>query len=1160
MYEPQRESRRRGNSVFPPRTSAQSLRSQYSRSPHMVQLIQEFRKQDDIYEPVPPTPPPRAPGRQRSQTLLQPTLRFASPLETVSPRRRPKTPMSAPVVYDLIPQQQSVILPLSVPEVAEEEEEEEEDMPLPSSKEPSPLSSRGEESDNRSFDLDGFPMPPDFVDREPLTPVHESDDWVDLEDTTGKVYAFDPAHASGDPSKDDDASDLETPLSDDSTLRGEEPPLSRAFYVYQSRYTGEGILGGSHSAALEVVYDAKRRRQALFRWLHVQQDMMNFDEFTNEISRSLSESEQNDIRKLLSDVRKNYAKTVRTSRQTTVKHMEPSYLQLPLQAGDPARASQQGKRSVTWLCLPYFSLEEYSGILSTQNPGAYPPQTLLQSSFSRNSEKRDMMQATRQIGNGEKNACFHIRQLWCIVLDNSLFITCGSMSEAVLRGQTVDILTEPPRDSPLGEDSGRILVQYGGSVLWSFPLEECQTWFAFIAHFCDFWPKTVQFQLNGRMLTEARWWKVVQLAKTSRRNVVIMMETCNPPQLPPSGILRPIGQEMNNNPAGPGTSNNRIQPEFGLRPPPLSPGKRLSYPPGHEKTNAKFHVFSWAKAHTPSPVEGPNFVVLQKQLSEVEEFLTAETNGADRRAYLDAEMSTREATYAYIEQQGVALQGMKNKPLIKHDYEERVDIFNAADTLFRFFLPPNFDGPTTERYWGAVMNLVLTPRLDASESDSHPYALDKRRRGAVHANVPMIRKALRQLALPVMAFKRILSHAGPTDSLETDVPLDLIRAWLHLVMGLIYASHETHSWEDHLEVADSLVKSGMKLVMERLSNLNLLERSSVLPLEVVSMLSYGLLSNTSGKFAGISDTYSEYLKALENEVANGASDMSYQQRINFLRQEVVVINRTIAAQHNVFNSILASGDESSATSPESRRMSRVQHGETNRRANQATLRSHLWMARNRYAEDDEANVLLEPMAEVSDFYKLPSTDSAGFRDLLAAECTQLLERRARDFDEYAEQADVLEQTNLNNAAVTKDRQEQAIYAFTIVTIIFLPLSAVSSIFGMNSSDIRDMEAGQWLYWATAIPVTILVIVLGLWWMGEMGHLFNWMATKLRGGDDFGSRFPAHSDISEKPNPRDVTQLLPAPVAVYTQSPSAKRTTFTRRPDRRLGSRHGRQAN
>ncbi|KAJ5010530.1 hypothetical protein K4K57_007044 [Colletotrichum sp. SAR 10_99] len=985
-------------------------------------------------------------------------VRFASPMDAITPRRRPKTPMAAP-----ISRQQTPAFPSAVPE-------EEEEMPPAPSKEPSPISVYTDATgDEHSVDLDGFPMPPEFTDMEYLTPIQETEDWVDVEETTGKVYAFDPARPSGDHSKDDDGSDLETPFSDDSTLREEEPPLSEAFYVYQSRYTGEGVLGGLHSAALEIVHDARRRRQSLFRWLHVQQDMMNFDEFTNEISRCLSENEQNDIRKLLSDVRKNYSKTVRTSRQTT---------------------------------------------------------------------KRDMQQATRQIGNGDKSSCFHIRQLWCIVLDNSLLITCGSMSEAALRGDGVSVVSEPAKDPSHSAEFGRILVQYGESVLWSFPLEECQTWFAFIAHFADFWPKAVRFHFNGRQLGEARWWKVLQFASTSRRNVVVTMETCAPPQLPPSGILRSIGQSV---------SNIRSQPGAGLQPAPLSPGKRLSYPPGHGKANERFHVFSWADAHTSSPVEGPNFIVLQKQLSEVEDFLTAETNGPDRRAYLDSEASGRDEVYAYLEQQGAAIQELKNNPWKKQDYEDRVDIFNAADTLFRLFLPPLFDGPTTERFWGAVMSLVWVPVSDSADGEPHPHGLDKRRRDAVFANAPTIRKALRQLALPVMAFKSILSHAEPTDRLEIDVPIDLIRAWLHLVMGLIYASHETHMWEDHLDVADSLVKSGMKQIMERLSNLKLLERSSVLPMEVVSLIGYGLLSNTSEKYAGISDTYSEYLRALENEIANGASDMTYQQRINFLRQEVTVINRTIAAQNSVFNSILASRDEGSSTTPKHRRLNAVQYSEANRREG-ASLRNHLRMARNRYAEDGEADVLLASIAEVSDFYKLPSTDAAGFRDLLAAECTQLLERRARDFDEYAEQADVLEQTNLNNAAVTKDRQEQAIYAFTIVTIIFLPLSAVSSIFGMNTSDIRDMEAGQWLYWASAIPVTILVIVLGLWWMGELGHLFNWMANKFRREENFGSGFSAHAGISEKSNHHDAMEVreLPAPrAAVYARPPSAKQN-FMRR--------------
>ncbi|GKT48103.1 uncharacterized protein ColSpa_08284 [Colletotrichum spaethianum] len=1135
QYEPSREvPRRRGPSLFPSRTSAQNLRSQYTReaqTAHLVQLIEEFRKSDPIYEPVPPTPPPRAPGRRRSQKVIQPVVRFASPLEPLAPRRRAKTPLAAPVVYEAPAQTQPAVA-FSAPM----EEQTQTRQPTPEG--PVAVYVNEEEgSELQSFDLEGFPMPPQFHEREYHDPDYEGDEWVDLEETSGKVYAFDPARLGTDPSRTDDGSDLETPFSDDSTLRGEEPPPSRALHVYQSRYTGEGVLGGAHSAALDVVYDAKRTRQSLFRWLHVQQDTMNFDEFTNEISKALSEKEQNEIRKLLSDVRKNYSKTVRTSRETTVKHMEPSYLQLPLQKGDQAKGPQSGKRTVTWLCIPYFSLEEYSGIQSTGNPGAYPPQTLLQSAFSRNSQKRDMLQATRQIGNGEKNWCFHIRQLWCIVLDNSLLITCGSMYEDALRGNTIAVTSEPGREPTANAEQGRILIQYGESVLWSFPLEECQTWFAFIAHFSDFWPKAVRFHFNGRLLTEPRWWKVLQFARTSRKNVVINMETC--------GILRPLKQGLRNTVGQPSGAS--------LQSPKPSSGERMSLPPGRSnKTNEMFHVFSWAEATPSSPVDGPNFIVLQKQLSGVEEFLTSETNGPDRRAYLEAETSTRNEVYLYLEQLGEDMQSTK-KVWRKQDYEERIDIFNAADSLFRFFLPPLFDGPTTERFWGAVMNLVRMSPPEAADAKSHPNDLDRARRDAVYANAPTVRRLLRQLALPVIAFKSILSCAEPTDRLDIDVPLDLIRAWLHLVMGLIYAGHETHMWEDHLDVADSLVKSGMKHIMERLSNLNLLERSSVLPLEVVSLISYGLLANTPGKYAGITDTYSEYLRALENEIANGQSDLSYQQRINFLRQEVNVINRTIAAQSNVFNSILASRQEGLSAAPKQDRMNRALFTDHANRRDAGSLRSHLRFGRGRHADDDDMNVLLEPIAEISDFYKLPSTDAAGFRDLLAAECTQLLERRNRDFQEYGEQADVLEQTNLNNAAVTKDRQEQAIYAFTIVTIIFLPLSAVSSIFGMNSSDIRDMEDGQWLYWATAIPVTILTIVLGLWWMGEMGHLCNWVVRKIRGDETLGSSFPSHGDVSEKPHHLDTIKGLPAPQPVYSRPPSAKQR-FMRRLDSHLGGR------
>ena len=50
---------------------------------------------------------------------------------------------------------------------------------------------------------------------------------------------------------------------------------------------------------------------------------------------------------------------------------------------------------------------------------------------------------------------------------------------------------------------------------------------------------------------------------------------------------------------------------------------------------------------------------------------------------------------------------------------------------------------------------------------------------------------------------------------------------------------------------------------------------------------------------------------------------------------------------------------------------------------------------------------------------------------------------------------------------------------------------------MNTNDIRDMETGQWIYWATAVPVTIFVIIMGLWWMGELGNALRWLFRRER---------------------------------------------------------------
>jgi len=59
--------------------------------------------------------------------------------------------------------------------------------------------------------------------------------------------------------------------------------------------------------------------------------------------------------------------------------------------------------------------------------------------------------------------------------------------------------------------------------------------------------------------------------------------------------------------------------------------------------------------------------------------------------------------------------------------------------------------------------------------------------------------------------------------------------------------------------------------------------------------------------------------------------------------------------------------------------------------------------------------------------------------------------------------------------IQQENNGNAILVFTTVTIIFLPLSWATSYFGMNTSNIRDLNQGQWLFWLVALPVTSVVI-------------------------------------------------------------------------------------
>ena len=104
------------------------------------------------------------------------------------------------------------------------------------------------------------------------------------------------------------------------------------------------------------------------------------------------------------------------------------------------------------------------------------------------------------------------------------------------------------------------------------------------------------------------------------------------------------------------------------------------------------------------------------------------------------------------------------------------------------------------------------------------------------------------------------------------------------------------------------------------------------------------------------------------------------------------------------------------------------------------------------------------------------------------QCISHVENRIKGFEEMGFQANELESwvcvhfpningfqrltvtwQNTQKIASTKDRQDKAIYAFTIVTIIFLPLSFVSGFLGKNTIDIRNSNSNQWVFGPLVFP-------------------------------------------------------------------------------------------
>ncbi|KAI0437042.1 hypothetical protein F4803DRAFT_556393 [Xylaria telfairii] len=953
------------------------------------------------------------------------------------------------------------------------------------------------------------------------------------DDDSDNLYNFTPSYASvSSESLKDRASSVDSYTPFLPTIGASPSRNAKIMHVYKAQYTGDGCQEGNHASRLNLLHDPRHPQQALFRWIHVEQPVLNFDAFWDEIAgiTNLTSSEKSGIKKLLQDIKSGGIKRVVTTHGTHKLMQTKGFAMRRLQTDD-TEISRSRDRAVYWFNLPFFELKKYSS--EKYSSELFPAQTLMQADYSQHLMARDMQQAVRQIKEGPEEHCFHISQLWGIVINNSLLVTCSTMSDK-LGNDRIEIRTVPPKENSSESEEPRIQVEYRENTLWDIPLRECLTWFAFITHFWEFWPDNVQFYRHRKLLSSYDWPDIVESAQHGTNRVILMAMMKPLPSPPVRGVLTPIVETKISNPQPyaddahtKSTDEGTVEPVTAT--PSASDEDELS------RESKSFSVFSWIQ---PSP-EFSRTMAAKSELGHIDQFMRRRTRRSDQRAYNECPEATPGEIRAELERLAVEknLLELDERSELRLALQDRIDVFNSAIVIFTYFLPLHFVGPSTGKLWGSLK--LLLDRNDFTLTEIHLYrhqrpwpeesnegsSLDwtRRQRGA-NSTLYSARKALRGTTRQIILFRQVMSHAPDPNNASIEIPAPLLQAYIYFVLALVQASIDTNRHQSHMRTFSSLLQAGMRTMLKSFSPASLLTYSSLLPTDILSLISLRLLGDITGPYLDINSVYSECIKTLENEIETKPA-LSHQEKIQWLVAEINVIIETLEKQASIFNEMMRSKISSSRTvlpaqssapgvsrAPgESSFLQRSLAPERTRTRTRTRTRS-----RERYHASEAApapfvvhtrsHAYAQPYEDDGSVYsadrygrddpdegfQLSALDPGGYRMLLARDCLSIVEQRLAEFRQFRRKAQALQQANTHKTETRKDYHDQAVYAFTIVTVIFLPLSAISSIFGMNTSDIRDLEQGQWLYWATAVPVTLGVILIGLWWMGELGNAALWL--------------------------------------------------------------------
>ncbi|KAL9016864.1 MAG: hypothetical protein Q9185_005814 [Variospora sp. 1 TL-2023] len=932
---------------------------------------------------------------------------------------------------------------------------------------------------------------------------------------SGKAQTYSMTAESWDPFQSVDTDDKKPPKPSPYTSLG--PTVSR------SRFVGDPLARWSCTAELSVPAASKitrKNEQPLFQWVHLQAQHQNLSSFTDHISMlTLTKTSEADNAAALMH-------QIRHRDEHSLPTREGRYLESGLTTWYPSIKGFVGKDAASrihFLCMPYFSLSPYVGDKYVTTADSHALRSLLQTLYPSASMERDMLQAVCQL---------QVTELLVTSSQFSLYETQQGIVKANINESTQDLL-----------DSPSLYVSDRSNRTWMIPITQCSTWLDFIAYFStltrDF-ESDFSISHRGVIQRPEAWEKLIALAAKQTVRLVLRSR-CSGKSVAKERYFSPSDEEESleeetdrarqtrsqgrsssptvagstskeeSTPADPDSRYHKTETaQFDFtETEETRPQKKKSSPRTRfqEISDKDFHLFHWLNAAPTSSIkedvcgtrkEGEHkskgdvdFTLdtqgLEQKVSQLQSYLKTK-NRVGHRAYIQCplhnldDVEARKVEIVRMTKEREKLTRAKERHDIESELrraksyskrregrEVRSNSISESSTspgLYRDRRSPSgsskitdTDLPDPKRAKALVgiskqLFMFFFPLAYSSR-------MTKKYWGAIHWLLHHEQACngfhyeYRDLVIRIRAVMQPLARAlrlGPPPGV-VELPIEFTRAWIHLLTFWVLLTAEAPSPSPEAESSKCLrmlENARFKVFQMRVSSpLHTFEVA--LPPGIVSLVVNKLVGSVATGAPDIEATYYAYVTKLEQEVQQTPYNRGHQEKISSVRQEISCVLAVLEDQDSCVSKLRSTLIKGKLDTPPG------------------------------FPQRREAYVLQQCLASISDKMQ-------NFR---------ALDERARGIAAF----------NLYRIESNRDRQEGAILVFTIVTIIFLPLSFVSSFFGMNVADIREMGTQQWVFWASAVPLTTLVLGISFfvarkieplkdWWQSVAGH---WKTKPVPGG-------------------------------------------------------------